>query len=263
MKIIFFLFFSLFSLSLQAIDKFIVVTPPKSGTHLLTKAMEQLTNKKCLNIFSTYVMTNEEWKEKFAEAEQQNGFIQIHARPDPKQIKTLKKLGYKVIFLLRDPRDQALSLLFYIDDKGWVYGSLSREREPYRSLSFDDKLDEIITGRRTGFCAVDGLFVKYLPWTMQGDQFILTVKFENLVGDEGGGSRQLQKLEVAKIAKFLQIKLSPQQLEESSQGLFGHPGEKTFRKGQIGEWRHQFKARHRNEINRRYGKIMQQFGYSN
>ncbi len=254
--------FALLFFPLQGIEKhdpFIVVTPPKAGTHLLTKAMEQLTGRKCKNIFGSYVLSYEEWATRLKTAEQNQAFIQIHARPKPEQISSLKKLGYKVIFLIRDPRDQAISLLHYIDDSGWVYGKLSRESEPYCSLSFDDKLHEIITGKRTRFCALKGLFVKYLPWI--GQKFVLTVRFEDLVGKEGGGSRKQQLQEIARIAKFLNMDLTKEQLEERSRGLFGQPGVKTFRKGQIGEWREVFKLRHLQAMDIVYGPYMRSLGY--
>lgn len=243
-------------------DKFVVVTPPKAGTHLLTKALEQLTDRKCLNIFSTYTLSHEEWKTRLQEAEEAQAFLQIHAHPNPEQIKSVKSLGYKVVFLIRDPRDQAISLLFFIEQKHWSLGPLNLDREPYKSLSFNDKLDEIITGSRTGCSGVEKIFARYAPWAWQGPGLVLTIRFEDLVGDEGGGSREQQVKAVTRMAKFLRLQLTPQQIAERSQGLFGKRGEKTFRKGQIGEWVKYFKYNHSYEMIQRYGDLMKEFGYT-
>jgi Sulfotransferase domain len=256
-------FHSLFS-RLEAVeshDRFVVVTPPKAGTHLLTKAMEKLTHKRCRSIFSSYELTREEWENHLAKADSLHAFIQIHAIPESEQVLSLKSLGCKVIFLIRDPRDQALSLLFFIEERRWYLGPLSLDREPYRSLSFGDKLHEIITGERTGFCGVRKLFQRYLPWAFYGQNFVLTIRFEDLVGEEGGGSRELQLQAMKKIASFLHMNLSDAEIAKRSRGIYGKPGEKTFRKGKIGEWRKYFQPRHLQEMQNRFGSSMQQLGY--
>lgn len=243
-------------------DKFVVVTPPKAGTHLLTKAMEQLTGRTCHSIFSSYELTFDEWNAELGQVENSQAFIQMHALPTPDQVKSLRRLGYKVIFLVRDPRDQAVSLYFFIEQKNWSLGPLNLNMEPYASLSPGDKLFEIITGARTGFSGIKKIFSRYVPWAMQGTGFVHTTRFEDLVGEEGGGSRERQIQAVAQIAKFLRIRLSKQELEYRSQGLFGKKGEKTFRKGQIGEWKKHFKPRHIQAMQQHFGELLKQFGYN-
>lgn len=257
-------FFLLICTSLCAVekhDKFVVVTPPKAGTHLLTKAMEQLTGRTCHSIFSSYELTFEEWQAELSQVENSQAFIQMHALPTPDQVKSLKRLGYKVIFLVRDPRDQAVSLYFFIEQKNWSLGPLNLDLEPYGSLSPADKLFEIITGARTGFSAIQKIFSRYVPWAMQGTGFVHTTRFEDLVGEEGGGSRQRQVHAVAQIARFLRMRLTPQEIERRSEGLFGKKGEKTFRKGQIGEWKKHFKPRHIRAMQQHFGSLLKQFGY--
>ncbi|MCE5318599.1 MAG: sulfotransferase domain-containing protein [Parachlamydia sp.] len=243
-------------------DKFVVVTPPKAGTHLLIKAMEQLTGRKCHSIFSSYELTFDEWKAELGQAENSHSFIQMHALPAPEQVASLKRLGCKVIFLVRDPRDQAVSLYFFIEQKNWSLGPLNLDMEPYASLSPVDKLFEIITGARTGFSGVKKIFARYVPWAMQGTGFVHTTRFEDLVGKEGGGSRQRQILAVTKIAKFLRMRLSSQEIERRSRNLFGQKGEKTFRKGQIGEWKKHFKPRHIKAMQNHFGNLLRQFSYT-
>ena len=93
-------------------DPFVVVTPPNSGYLLLTQAMEQLTDKRCKDLVYTHILTHEEWKKELRKAAASRAFIHMHALPKKEQVKSLKKLGYKVIFLISDPRDHALQLLF-------------------------------------------------------------------------------------------------------------------------------------------------------
>lgn len=244
-------------------DRFVVVTPPKSGTHLLTKALEKLTKRKCHSNFSTYELSFDEWNREIHNAEREDAFVQMHALPHLNQIKSLKALRHKVIFLIRDPRDQAVSLLHFIEDRKWSFGTLGLEHVPYKNLSMDDKLLEIISGKKTGCSGVKGLFNNYLPWMDQPAPFVLTIRFEDLVGREGGGTRQRQVAAVRKMAKFLNMELSLQEIDKRSLDLFGKPGEKTFRKGKIGEWRTHFKPLHCYLMNRLFGAEMIKAGYVN
>jgi sulfotransferase 6B1 len=241
---------------------FVVVTPPKAGTHLLTKAVEKLTGKKCRSIFSTYVLSHEDWKDQLAQAEEDNCFIQIHALPKAQQIQSLKRLHCRVIFLIRDPRDQAVSLLHFIEERNWSLGPLSLDMEPYMSLSLEDKLHEIITGDLTGFSGVSKIFSRYLPWSYQGKDFVLTLRYEDLVGSKGGGSDIKQQEAMKKLAQFVKLNLTDQQIAAYARTIYGKPGEKTFRKGQIGDWQNYFKFKHNYEMNRLFGEKMKEVGYT-
>jgi hypothetical protein len=240
-------------------DSFLVVAAPRTVSLLLTKALEKLTTRKCFTIPDTNELSYEEWVDTLQMAKQRHGFVQIAAYPTPHQIKSLKKLEYRVLFLMRDPRDQAISLLFFLDEqKEMSFGTLGADNEPYASLPFDEKLHEIITGDRTGFCALKEIFDAYYPWTTQEKHFVQTVRFEDLVGKDSGGSPQQQLRTVKKIANFLRMKISDQEIQSRLQGF---DRDLTFEK--IGQWRHYFKLIHFHEMQTRYGSEMSKLGYTN
>ncbi|MCE5318598.1 MAG: hypothetical protein LLG04_14700 [Parachlamydia sp.] len=241
-------------------DPFVVVTPPQSGTRLLTNTMEKLTGKRCQNLSYVKVMNFEEWQTRLRKAEKSKSFIHIHAYPRKEQIAILRKLGYKVLFLMRDPRDQAVSLLFYLDQSIRPLGPLSMESEPYQSLSFDDKLHEIITGDRTGFCALKEIFIKYLPWMHQEHHFVHVTHFEHLVGKDGGGTRDQQMASIRGIMKFLHMKISGQQIAECTQDLFTYCYEQPFH--QAGLWRQYFKFTQKYVMQQQFGKEMEKLHYT-
>lgn len=184
----------------------------------------------------------------------------MHAYPRKEQIAILKKLGHKVLFLMRDPRDQAVSLLFYLDQNNRPLGPLSMESEPYQSLSFDEKLHEIITGDRTGFCALKEIFLKYIPWIHQEQHFVHVTHFEHLVGKDGGGSRDKQMASIRNIVKFLHMKLSSQQITERTQDLFNYSYEQPFH--QAGLWRQYFKFTQKYAMQQQFGKEMEKLHYN-
>lgn len=218
---------------------FVVVTPEKTGTHLLTKALERLVDKTTINHW-IHTASSQELIAFLDQAEENNVFIQMHALPTPEIIDTLRAKHYKVIFLMRDPRDVAVSLLHYIE-KGWAYGPC-RNDMAYGKLSLDEKLDELITGSRFGCAAVKEVIGLRIPWLHQDPSFVYSAHFENLVGTAGGGSDDLQNLEIANIANHLSIFLTSELLEKVTTDLFGAPG--TFRSGQIGSWKSQFSDQH-------------------
>jgi hypothetical protein len=249
------LFFSFF---LQADQPFIVITPEKTGTHLLTKVMERMSSKKTRNCWA-HSLTHEELLKELKIAEENEAFLHMHALPTDEIINTLLTHSYKVIFLMRDPRDVIISLLFYID-KGWTYGPFRRDY-PYGKLSFDEKLDELISGSRYGLSALNSIIGRRIPWIYQDVSFVYVAHFENLVGDKGGGTDQAQLEEILNIANFLNIKLDKEKIDHITYQLFGIPGERTFRSGQIHTWKKYFKPFHIEKFKNRFGNELILLGY--
>ena len=64
------------------------------------------------------------------------------------------------------------------------------------------------------------------------------IRFEDLIGQAGGGSKEKQVYEIQKIAQHLDINLSIEQATDIAYRLFG--GTFTFREGQIGSWKKYF-----------------------
>lgn len=251
------------SIDVHAFQPFIVVTPEKTGTHLLTKAIERLVKKTTHNYWG-HKMTPEELLQALKKAEENNAFMHMHALPDQAMIDTLLSKSYKVIFLMRDPRDTMVSLLHYIE-AGWSYGPLSLNGR-YATLSMQEKLDEIITGKRYGTSGVRQIIGRRLDWMNQDPSFVCTVYFEDLVGKEGGGTAKKQNRTIRQLAKHIGLELKPELLKEVTTDLFGAPPGKpgtksTFRKGQIGSWKLEFTPAHVFAFKAYFGKELIQLGY--
>ena len=179
---------------------FVVVTPEKCGTHLLTTAIHKLLNKQARHWFINY-QDPAEIQQKLNMAKNDHFFLQMHLLPKQNIINLLRQKNHKVIFLIRDPRDQMVSLVHYLDS-GWAYGPNVNGKR-FGPLPFSEKLLEVITGKRYGLSALKDITERKLPWMKQSPDFVYVVHFENLVGAEGGGSRELQLMELRNIAQFL------------------------------------------------------------
>jgi len=95
------------------------------------------------------------------------------------------------------------------------------------------------------------------------DEYLI-VRFENLVGEEGGGSRKLQLEEIYKIASYIGVKLFRKEALYLADHLFGTDEKQhgqTFRKGQIGSWKKQFSEPHKKRFKELYNAYLIEYGY--
>ena len=165
----------------------------------------------------------------------------IHWPHTPKSEAAFNKYGKANFFTIRDPRDQLISMVFMV-----------HKSKDGREVPIEDALIDLIDGKQRLYIpwavefqtahplmwekGVVGFYKLYMPW-MKAPKFH-TVKFENLVGPQGGGTKNSQLREIQMVARHLGIEISRVQAENISQQLFG--GTTTFREGQIGTWKRYF-----------------------
>lgn len=145
-------------------------------------------------------------------------------------------------FILRDPRDQIISMAHMV----------AKGRKQNQSAVISDLIFDFIDGRQKNFISwgveineaypllwelgVVGFYKLYLPW-IKAHKFH-TVKFENLIGPHGGGSHQAQQAEIYSIAHHIGITFDEKNIAHIAHQLFGQSG--TFRAGKIGSWKKSF-----------------------
>lgn len=236
---------------------------PKAGTHLLTRTLELLG----LELFPIFlngglqdrsmtveetpdaVRVGSEWpclieNERFFALMSQvpeSGFIKGHLPYSPRVAEMLDRLHYRMVLMVRDPRDLVVS---------HVNWAMSRDYLPhqklYQGLNAEDRLNAAIVGFR---CEPKGPILAglrerlghMLPW--MEDSMCCLVRFEALVGAQGGGSREAQIAELRRITDHLELDVADERLEEAADSAFG--GTLTFKAGQIGRWRETFTDRNR------------------
>ena len=262
-KWVFVLCFALnfFNKSLNAVEHcdFVLITPYKTGTHLVIALLESLLDKNERFVHKVEI-GNDKFNKILDDAKENNKFVRFHALPNEKFIQNLQQRNYKVIFIWRDPRDQAVSLLFFILDesKKFAYKTLARHKS-FGKLSFDNQLLEIITGIRYGVSGTKDIMGTRIPWMHQDSSFVYTTKFEDLVGSKGGGSDVKQMIEIMNIARFLEVNLSKEEILERTKYIYGVGG--TFRSGKIGEWKKYFKPQHVKGFKNTFGQELIDTGY--
>ena len=170
----------------------------------------------------------------------------------------LEQERIRALFIVRDPRDVAVSLMYHILGQPerrlgeHFLRAFKNDRERLRACILGT---EGVPGRT--FLGLGRRLELFLPWLrMPG---VHTVRFERLVGPRGGGSEEAQQAEIAGIAGHLGLPLAPAQIRQIGSQLFGQGS--TFRRGQIGSWREHFQEEHKAALKQVAGQYLIELGY--
>jgi hypothetical protein len=162
----------------------------------------------------------------------------------------------RVVCILRDPRDVAVSQMHYLKQLKNHFA-----HEEYMALPSDrERLMVSIRGGELGGQGLQPLAERYgrfLGWERAGGAVM--VRFEDLVGPEGGGSEEAQRLAVGRVAMHLGVPVEERTIGLVGECLFG--AGRTFRKGQIGGWREEFTAEHEQALEEAAGPLLAELGY--
>lgn len=245
---------------------------PKSGTHLLYQILYSLSNyQKWDDIVSVQALcglmnTTDHIRWKIQSAPD-GSIVRSHLMCCDEIIEILQSHNCKNFFIYRDLRDVAVS------HARWVM------KEPriflhdiyHQQANFDQQLMSSIQGTPLGTPFGSNLshpnigqdFERWKGWLSSPDT--LAIKFEDLVGDRGGGSKETRLALIEKIAHVLEIDISPEQIEAKFSSAAMNPEEShTFRKGgkgSIGGWQSAFKEEHKDMFKAVAGQHLIDLGY--
>ena len=153
----------------------------------------------------------------------------------------INRHSYTNFLIIRDPRDQVVSMAHFV---------LKDYEED--KVVFNNVLLDLIDGKKRRYIhwgivcvvyphewnlgVVDFYNLLYLPWMNSANFY--TIKFENLIGVKGGGTKEAQVDEIKNIGNHLGINLTSEKIDKIINDLFG--GTQTFREGKIGSWEEYF-----------------------
>lgn len=168
----------------------------------------------------------------------------------------LDELDYRVLHVVRDPRDVVVSHAHYM---------LARPRHPFHRFyqelgGWSERLAFSISG---GWIPGSGYLVSIAeryrlmePWKTHPGA--LTIRFEDLVGERGGGSEASQEESLQRISEL--IGATDVDVAAIADAIFGDSS--TFRKGRIGGWRESFDSGHHEIFDRIAGDLLLRWGYA-
>lgn len=184
----------------------------------------------------------------------ENQFVSAHVGYRRDLLDTVLEQGFVPIQVIRDPRAVLASFVPYVvGDKSHflnpLFTSLSPEARYAAMLDGIERNGQIQRPLRTCCLALD-------PW-IENDR-VYTVRFEDIVGEKGGGS-DTRRLEVlGEIAGRLAI--PEPDIQRVSEELYG-PGRHTFRKGKVDTWKDEIPPALLPRLESELGDILEKWGY--
>ena len=256
----------------KEIPPFVLITIPKSGSHLVMKALKFLTgavpiwHTKFPSLF--YIPANDAYL-------YTHFCLSAELEDDYTYLPELKK-----IVMIRDLRDVCVSIVNQIRKASWP-GMTYAERQEFLAMPFEKQLMFVINFdydvHEIAASAPDSLQVSVVKIAEQVQRYCddprnLVCRYEDLVGPNGGGTLDAQLEELRSLAQFLQVPVSEGALHEVALTLYGNevnPFGKgnlanmnsTFYKGKIGRWKTVFNEEHKKAFKKKLGPALIALGY--
>lgn len=239
---------------------------PKSGTHLLDQILLGFSrvapfSRRLHSFYAEYegesgrkrsLVETLAWLDSLRPGD----IASAHLFAQPQVVAPVATPAFLPYFIFRDPRDVAVSHVFYVTDiqPGHVHHAY------YASLpDFDARLRVSILGRPDAgveFPDLAGRFAPYLGWLSLPS--VMKVHFEDLVNDRSVALGRIADhfLQRAgplptprsRIVEFLDASINPRKSP-------------TFRSGKTGEWKKYFTAEHKRIFKEVAGHLLVQLGY--
>lgn len=165
------------------------------------------------------------------------GYVSGHAAFSSHYHSILKNEGYKTIQVVRHPCAVLASWANYIAEPGYYWRDAQRmfsrmsPQARVRLMLYGGLLNESDT--RIYYRGYRDVWNQVQGWVDSTE--VLTVKYEDLVGGQGGGGDEIQRESIAKILRHVGIDAGVDMLDRISANLYG--GTHTFRQGSIDGWR--------------------------
>jgi len=173
----------------------------------------------------------------------------------------LAELNYRHLFIIRDPRAVIVSLLSFIQNTGAMPKKHFLEAD-FIQMTAKQRLQLILEGGYAFHSGVQvtafrDIFRSMLAWRRETG--CLFVRFEDLVGVQGGGSDERQTDAVKRIAEHLGSEFDERIAVEVRQ--IYSPSARTFRKGNIDGWKASLDIESIEQVNEYCQSLCQEAGY--
>jgi hypothetical protein len=245
---------------------------PKSGTHLLYQILYSIPGAiKWNNIVSVQALcgimntiNHIRWKIGSAP---DGAIVRSHLMCTDEIKSILADESCKQFFIYRDLRDVAVSLVRWVLKEPRIF-----LHDIYKQLpSFDERLMSSIQGVPIGSPfgsnfsqpSIGQDFSRWNGWIDDPDT--LAIRFEDLVGERGGGDEDKRLHTISRILEHLEVNLSQSEIESRFSSMSMDPSESpTFikgDKGQIGNWKNYFNESHKEEFKKTAGGLLVMLGY--
>ena len=210
------------------------VSLPKAGTHLLERALclhPRLYRKLWPTVSDENVGRWNDFDGLLGRL-RPGQVVASHLRYRSEYPELLERRGTRGIFLIRDPHDIVVSQVHYVATR-----TDHRAHELFADLpDLKERLRVAITGDHAHKLASIGERLDYFAGWLDD---LLVVRFEDLIGEAGGGDAGAQRTAVESIYRHLGMSVDPAMIRSICGDLYSTDSP-TFRRGAIGGWRRSF-----------------------
>lgn len=253
----------------------LVNSVPKAGTHLVTSILDLLPDMCTSGVHLDTLSAGRYGKAKPEAADldwhtvrtslqrvKPGQYATSHLWSHPTLFTILKELGFQSIFIVRDPRDIIVSDAEYIR-RLRRHPQYKRFRNEYPDR--EARLRALIDGFPTSRWGPSQVplvqrLQAFQPWLDPQDN-VLCCRFEDLIGDAGGGSHAAQRARVTEIGQHVNRDLDEAELDRICLTAWSSQSP-TFRKGAAGDWRVALSGSTLKYFNERVDeRVMDAYGY--
>lgn len=239
---------------------------PKSGTHLLDQILLGFSrvapfSKRLHSFYAEYegqsgrkrsVAESLAWLDTLRPCD----VASAHLFARPEVVARVTGPAFVPYFIFRDPRDVAVSHVFYVTDMepNHVHHAY------YASLpDFDARLKTSILGRpdaNVEFPNIAARFAPYLGWLEQ--PAVMKIHFEDLVNDRPA---TLERILEHYLHRSGSLRTPRSLILEALESSINPKKSPTFRSGKTGEWKKHFTPEHKRIFKQVAGDLLIQLGY--
>ncbi|MCA0987856.1 sulfotransferase domain-containing protein [Guptibacillus algicola] len=242
---------------------FIMISIPKSGTHLLKQILLGIPGMKHHPDKGMFGPFSNQPKLQLSRTEnlEKNEFVNGHLFCSDEWDAFFSKLNMKKIFVMRDPRDVVVSYAYFIPTLPIhpLYETFTQEGFTHRDrIKFLIKGGEPITPNKPYQPNVEDWYTSFSEWKNRPNVF--TIRFEDLISSERSRIIVLHQL-----VKFL---WGENPVPTSRSWMVGNmiknidpDTSPTFRKGAIGGWQEEFDLELKELFKKESGNLLQSLGY--
>ncbi len=238
--------------------KVVLNSLPKSGTHLIETFFFELPNISHYGGRTIMMNTHDNSIESGIKKLSKVGkgqFVPAHIQYDDVVYKLFKENQFKVIQMIRDPRDVLISHWLYVknlDKTHKAHAYISGIKNDF------EQFKAIVVGEEGIIEPFSNVASKFYGWLNKSD--ILVVRFEDLVGSKGGGSDAVQLKVVKSIAQHIGFSSAAEDLKTLTSKIFSTKSS-TFNTGTIGKWKKVFNQEHKDLCKAKIQHILELYGY--
>lgn len=245
---------------------------PKSGTHLLYQVLYSIPGlQQWDDIVSVQALcgimnapAHIRWKVGSAP---DNAIVRSHLMCSNEVLSILSEHRCRFLFIYRDLRDVAVSHARWVTKEEQIFLHQLYQQLP----DFDQQLLNTIQGVPLGSPLGSNLsqpdigqdFMRWKGWLSHPET--LAVRFEDLVGERGGGSEEKRLYLVEQILEHVGVSMAADEIKSKFSSRVMNPEEShTYvkgGKGSIGGWQSSFKQIHKQAFKKVAGDLLIELGY--